>query len=176
MADVGELDGWKWCPRCRSELEGTPARLRCPACGFVAYANSKPTASALCVDDEGRLLLARRAVEPYKGMWDVPGGFLEEGEHPVDGLRRELREETGLEIEPGEFFGVWMDRYGGDSTALATLNLVWTARVLGGEPVPADDVSELRWFAVDELPSAAEVAFAMVPQVLSAWRLRHEDS
>lgn len=122
------------------------------------------------------MLLARRAVEPYKGMWDVPGGFLEEGEHPVDGLRRELREETGLEIEPGEFFGVWMDRYGGDSTALATLNLVWTARVLGGEPVPADDVSELRWFAVDELPSAAEVAFAMVPQVLSAWRLRHEDS
>ena len=45
-------------------------------------------------------------------MWDVPGGFLEEGEHPLDGLRRELREETGLEVEPVRFVGVWMDVYG----------------------------------------------------------------
>ena len=75
-----------------------------------------------------------RAEEPFKGRWDIPGGFLDEGEHPLDGIRRELREETGLEVEPVEFLGVWMDRYGGDSTAEATLNLYWTARVIGGEP------------------------------------------
>ena len=97
-------------------------------------------------DDEGRLLLVRRAHEPFKGRWDIPGGFLEEGEHPLDGLRRELREETGLEVEPLEFLGVWMDRYGGDSTAEATLNLYWTALVAGGEAAPADDVDDLRWF------------------------------
>ena len=113
---------------------GTTQRLECPECGFVAYASSKATAGALVEDDEGRVLLARRAHEPFKGRWDIPGGFLEEGEHPLDGLRRELREETGLEVEPLEFLGVWMDRYGGDSTAEATLNLYWTARVTGGEP------------------------------------------
>ncbi len=171
---MGELAGWKSCPRCRSQLRSDGRRVECPECGFVAYANPKPTASALCADDEGRLLLTRRAIEPDKGKWDVPGGFVEEDEHPFDTLRRELREETNLEIEPLDFFGVWMDRYGGDSTAQSTLNLIWTARVLGGEPRPADDVAELRWFPPDELPPPEECAFELVKDVLSAWRARQE--
>jgi len=169
---VGELAGWKFCPRCRNGLRGDESRVQCPACGFVYYASSKPTAGALCEDGEGRVLLARRGHEPFLGRWDIPGGFLEEGEHPLDGLRRELREETGLEVEPLEFIGVWMDRYGGDSTAEATLNMYWIARVVAGEPEAADDVSELRWFNAEELPPAEELAFENVPLVLSAWRAR----
>ncbi|HYX11177.1 MAG TPA: NUDIX hydrolase, partial [Candidatus Acidoferrum sp.] len=106
---MGELEGWTFCPRCRTELAGDRARLTCAACGFVVYASSKPTAGALCVEN-GRILLARRAEEPFKGRWDIPGGFLEEGEDPVAGLRRELKEETGLDVEPQRFLGVWMDR------------------------------------------------------------------
>ncbi len=120
------------------------------------------------------MLLVRRAKEPFKGRWDIPGGFLDEGEHPLDGVRRELLEETGLEVEPLDFLGVWMDRYGGDSTAEATLNLYWTARVLGGEARPADDVDDLRWFDVHELPAPDALAFRNVPLVLDAWRTRHE--
>lgn len=171
---VGELVGWRWCPRCRGELRGDRARLECPACGFVCYASSKATAGALVEDGEGRLLLARRAREPFKGRWDIPGGFLEEREHPLDGLRRELREETGLEVEPLDFLGIWMDRYGGDSTAEATLNLYWSARVMSGEARAADDVDDLRWFGADELPGPDELAFENVPLVLAAWRSRHE--
>jgi ADP-ribose pyrophosphatase YjhB (NUDIX family) len=171
---VGELTGWRWCPRCREELRGVETRLECEACGLVAYASSKATAGALVEGEDGRLLLARRAHDPFKGRWDIPGGFLEEGEHPLDGLRRELREETGLEVEPRDFLGAWMDRYGGDSTAEATLNLYWTARVLGGEPEAADDVDELGWFDRDELPPRDELAFENVPLVLAAWRARHE--
>jgi len=169
---MGELEGWTFCPRCRSELAGNRARLTCPACGFVVYASSKPTAGALCVED-GRVLLARRAAEPFEGRWDIPGGFLEEGEDPVAGLRRELKEETGLDVEPQRFLGVWMDRYGGDSTAEATLNLYWTARIVAGDPEPADDVSELRWFDRDALPGPNELAFENVPLVLAAWRDEH---
>ncbi len=171
---MGELDGWRFCPRCRAELKGGAGRLECPECGFVVYAGSKPTASALVEDDKGRLLLGKRAVEPYKGKWDTPGGFLEEGEHPLDGLKRELHEETGVEIEPLDFLGVWIDRYGSDSTAQATLNLYWTARIVNGEPEPADDVSELAWFAPDKLPPPEEVAFENVPKVLAAWRDRQQ--
>jgi ADP-ribose pyrophosphatase YjhB (NUDIX family) len=167
---VGELAGWRFCPRCREELRGDEQRVECPACGFVAYASSKATACALVEDDQGRVLLARRAIEPFKGYWDLPGGFLEEGEHPLDGMRRELREETGLEVEPLDFLGAWMDRYGGDSTAEATLNMYWTARAVGGEAAPADDVDVLCWFARDELPGADELAFENVPLVLAAWR------
>ena len=117
-------------------------------------------------------MLARRRAEPYVGRWDIPGGFLEEGEHPLEGLKRELREETGLEVEPIELLGIWMDTYGGDSTAEATLNFYWTARVVSGEPKAADDVDELGWFAPDELPGPDELAFENVPLVLSAWRAR----
>jgi len=92
----------------------------------------------------------------------------------VDGLRRELREETGLDVEPLDFLGIWMDRYGGDSTAEATLNLYWTARATGGEPAPADDVDDLRWFGADELPSRDQLAFENVPLVLAAWRARQQ--
>jgi ADP-ribose pyrophosphatase YjhB (NUDIX family) len=171
---MGELAGWSFCPRCREELRGDEHRVECPACGFVAYANPKPTASALCLDGDGRVLLGRRSVEPFIGAWDLPGGFVEEGEHPLDALRRELREETGLEIEPLDFFGIWMDVYGGESTAQSTLNLIWTAQPTGGRPAPADDVAELRWFAADDLPPPEECAFRMVSKVLSAWRARQE--
>ena|SRR5436190_5022754 len=171
---MGVLHGWEYCPRCRSALAGDERRVECASCGFVAYANPVPTATAVCVDDRGYVLLGRRALAPDEGLWDLPGGFVDEEEHPLDALKRELREETGLEIEPQEFLGVWMDRYGYDSPAVSTLNLYWTARVLGGDAQAADDVAELRWFAPDDLPSPDELAFAVNEKVLSAWRARNE--
>jgi len=167
---VALLHGWKHCPRCGGQLAGDEARVECGACGFVFYANSQPTACALVVDDEGRLLLGRRAAEVWHGYWDTPGGFLEEGEDPLDALRRELKEETGLDVEPERFFGAWIDRYGDEPGAPFTLNLYWTARAVGGEERPDDDVSELRWFAPAELPGPEEIAFENVAKVLARWR------
>lgn len=169
---MGVLHGWRLCPRCGAELDVglAPARVSCPACSLVVYANPKPTVCALIVGDAGRLLLARRAVEPFAGCWDLPGGFVEEGEHPLDALRRELLEETGLEIEPGEFHGVWMDTYGPAPDAESTLNLYWEARIVSGAMRPADDVSELRWFEPDALPPREQLAFTTVADSLVAWK------
>jgi 8-oxo-dGTP diphosphatase len=166
------LHAWRHCPRCAGAVEARAGSVVCTSCGFVAYANSAPTASALVEDDRGRVLLARRAVEPYKGKWDIPGGFLEEGEHPLDGLRRELREEAGVEVEPGDLLGIWLDSYGDGPDAVATLNLYWTARITAGRPVPSDDVDQLRWFTADALPPPDEIAFANTGLVLEAWRAR----
>jgi ADP-ribose pyrophosphatase YjhB (NUDIX family) len=175
LPDVAELESWKHCPRCGTGLEPLDggARIECPECGFRAYASSKPTASGLVLGDDGRILLARRAQEPDRGKWDLPGGFLNEGEEPRDGLRRELMEEASLEVEPLEFFDVVVDRYGEGDDSQWTLNLYWTCRVLRGEPKPADDVAELRWFARDELPPPAELAFRNNVKVLSRWRDEH---
>ena len=167
---MGRVDGWRHCPRCAAGLEHDFERVSCPACGFVAHSNSEATVSALCTDDAGRLLLARRARDPYAGTWDLPGGFLEEAEHPLDALRRELREEAGLEVEPGDFVGIWLDRYGDGQDAPTTLNTYWTARIVGGELRADDDVAELRWFAPDEFPPDEEIGFPNVRAVLRAWK------
>jgi ADP-ribose pyrophosphatase YjhB (NUDIX family) len=170
---MGELDEWKHCPRCGSTaLDVDQGMAECPGCGFRAYGSSKPTASAACLDDQGRVLLSRRGIDPGKGKWDLPGGFLDEGEHPLQCLHRELREEGGVEIEPLELLGVWVDKYGGDGSAQTTLNFYWSARIVEGTPEPADDVAEFRWFAPDEIDED-ELAFAHLSEVLSALRQKH---
>ncbi len=82
----------------------------------------------------------------------------------LDGLRRELREETGLEIEPGNYLGAYADTYGESGTAV--LNLVFEARVVDGDMAPADDVADLRWFDLDDLPAREELAFRWVSRFL----------
>jgi NAD+ diphosphatase len=168
---MGRLVGWNHCPRCGEAIANDGRRARCAACGLTAYAHSDPTACALVFDEAGRILLARRAREPDRGKWDAPGGFIEEGEDPLVALRRELREETSLEIEPIAFVGAWVDRYGDADDAPSTLNLYWTARIVSGEPRPADDVAELAWFALDGLPPDEELAFRNVAEALRsrAW-------
>ena len=133
--------------------------MACPVCGFTAYAQSAPAVAAFIVED-GRTLLGLRAHEPDAGRWDMLGGFLEEGETPVDGLRRELLEETGLEIEPGAYLGAYVDSYGENGTVV--LNLVFEARVVAGDMAPADDVADLSWFDLRDLPAGEELAFTWV--------------
>ena len=91
-----------------------------------------------------------------------------EGADESETLRRELREETGLDVEPGAFVGVVADSYGDEGNA--TLNLCWTAKIVSGDAAPSDDVSELRWFEADELPGEEELAFSNTAELLRAWR------
>jgi ADP-ribose pyrophosphatase YjhB (NUDIX family) len=165
---MGELDGWTTCPRCRGKLHREPNAVRCVGCGLVVYAKPAPAVCGLVVDGSGRVLLGRRAREPAKGRWDVLGGFMEEFEQPLETLRRELREETGLHVEPGAFVGAVSDRYGDGGNA--TLNLCWVVSAAGGEPRAGDDVAELGWFAPDGLPPADDLAFASTSELLRMWR------
>lgn len=166
---MGILDGWRFCPRCAAPLTPDQSRVECGECGFVTWANSVPGVHAL-IERDGRILLGRRAFEPGAGCWGLPGGFLEEGEAPAVGLRREVWEETGLDVEPGELFGIWMQPHGNRTV----LCLLWRARVVGGAERAADDVLELGWFAADELPD--DIGPSAFSEALSLWRARHEQS
>ena len=162
---MGLLDGWRLCPRCGRSLSRTPdGHLECAGCGARYYANSAPAVQGLLVRDE-RVLLARRAIEPRRGYWDLPGGFLEEGEEPLDGLAREFREETGLEVRPLEWLGTHVERY----QHYFVLGLTWLVEA-EGEPRAADDVEELAWFGPGELP--AEMAFPHQDDLVRAWAAR----
>ncbi len=171
---MGEVGSWKHCPRCGSalEVEEDGTKAECSRCGFRHYAHSQVTACAIVVDGAGRVLLSRRGASPFEGRWDLPGGFVGEGEHPRDAVRRELNEETGLVVEPHELVGIWMDRYSEDDSGPATMNLYFAATKIGGQGEPADDVTELRWAAPDELPPPDEFAFH-IADVLRVWRNQH---
>ncbi len=164
MATAAQLGDWRACPRCGTALEHAERSVVCPSCGLEEYANPAPTASALVLDERGRILLARRAGDPGARLWDLLGGFMDEGEAPLETLRRELREETGLEVEVGEFLGGIPDRYGAEG--IWTINFYWAARLAGGEPHPADDVAELAWFPQGALPRREEFAFANTIELL----------
>jgi len=163
---MGILDGWRYCPRDRAELEPRDGSLHCPHCDSTYYANSAPAAEGL-LERDGKVLLAKRAREPRRGCWDVPGGFLEEGEDAIDGLKREYREETGIDVEPVEFLGPHLERY----DDYYVLGLTWLVRG-DGDPQPSDDAEELRWFAPDELPG--EMAFPHQDALLADWASRQQ--
>ena len=164
---------YRFCPRCGGPLalghvhglSDEPPELICQACGFVFWQNSKPCAGVLVVRS-GHVLLVRRAFEPFKGWWDVPGGFLAEGEHPADGARRELLEETGLDVRLTGQVGVFMDVYG--ESGDATLNVFYTGEVVGGIEAAGSDATGMRWFAPAEIPD--KVAFVCNRQAIEAWK------
>jgi ADP-ribose pyrophosphatase YjhB (NUDIX family) len=168
MGESPLLAGWTTCPRCRHELERAESSVHCPDCGLTVYANPAPTASALILDDDGRVLLARRAADPGTGLWDLLGGFIEEGEDPLTALRREIEEETALQIEPGEFLGGYPDRYGDEG--IYTLNLYWLASISGGELDLDEELLEVGWFGPDELPDRSEFAFRNTLDALRDWK------
>ena len=161
---------FRFCPNCGAPLPVPtvpPERvvsLACPACGVTHYQNAKPCAGGIIVR-EGRVLLGRRRIEPFRGWWDIPGGFLEPWEHPRDAVIREVEEETGLRVHPADLLGIWIDRYGDGGDYC--LNIYYLCEVLDGETSPGDDLIELRWFTPQELPG--QIAFSHARDVLLTW-------
>jgi ADP-ribose pyrophosphatase YjhB (NUDIX family) len=99
---------------------------------------------------DGKALVTVRAGEPEKGRVDVPGGFVEVGEHPVEGLKREVREELGVEGEVEEDPVLLATHtYGPDG--IWVLAISFLARMVDGEPSPADDVAEIRWISAEDI-------------------------
>ncbi len=161
----------RYCSSCAAPLPSPPP-VTCRACDTSHWLDAKPCAGAL-VARRGRLMLVRRAHEPWRGAWDVPGGFCGPREHPADAAAREVREETGLTVRVGGIVGMWIDTYApeGRDADKVTLNIYFHATAEGtAEPrTDPNEVAEIGWFAPDELP--VDLAFPdHVPAVLRAWR------
>jgi 8-oxo-dGTP diphosphatase len=133
---------------CGREFEGAPM---CMVHGPRWQLARHGCGSDVLLERDGRVLLTRRAHEPDRGCWEMPGGFARFGEHPADAARREAREELGIEIRLVEVLGVYVAGYGDDEMVQVT---VFVAEPLG-EPRPdPSEASELRWFEPHELGEA----------------------
>lgn len=141
-----------FCPGCATRLGPSEdgEGKQCPSCGLVWYRNSAPTAGCAILKD-GRALITKRAKDPEKGRWDVPGGFLHAGEDVLDGLRREVMEELGIEIDVSmdDLVQMVAHTYGDDGDYVLAMGFF--ARHASGDPRPADDVAEMRWVTRDEI-------------------------
>ncbi len=109
----------------------------------------RPFACDIVLVEGGKILLVKRGREPFKGEWAVPGGRIEEDESAEECLRREMKEETGLEVEPVKLVGVYSDP-GRDPRGI--IAAAYIVRRVGGELKAGDDAEEVRWFDVKSLP------------------------
>jgi len=144
---------YKYCPMCKTLLkqgviDGEKRRF-CKKCGWINYLNPVPVVACLVSDAKGKLLLMKRGVEPCKGKWALPGGFIELDESPEQAGKRELYEETGLKGKPGRLIGVNTQ----PSSTYGLVLVVGIEFIITRETLkPGDDALEAKFFHHNTLP------------------------
>jgi ADP-ribose pyrophosphatase YjhB (NUDIX family) len=171
---------YAYCPVCGAAFDKSSAApmshlLHCARCGFDFWQNSKPAVAAIVlrqVAGQPHVLLTRRGIEPYKNMWDLPGGFLNNGEHPEQGLARELAEELGTSPLNPMLYRIEIEEYPRDDVAQEArfvLSMYYRCDLPADAVLtPADDVEEAAWYPLHALPEA--VAFPANRRVLMSLR------
>lgn len=134
----------------------------CTGCGHIHFSDPK-VAAVTFIRDGARVLLAKRGMDPERGKWALPGGFVDRGEDPRDAAIREAFEETGLKIGIHRLLDVL---YHPGQTDSSPIVILYEAYVIEGTLQPQDDVDELAWFSRDDLP---EIAFDSTHQALEKW-------
>jgi 8-oxo-dGTP diphosphatase len=159
------LEEVKFCVRCGTPLELLPRagkeRPTCPACNWIYFPDPK-VAVAVLIEQDNKVLLARRVMNPQRGSWTLPGGFLDAGEDPQAAAARECLEETNLVVEVGELLALIP---GQEHTRGADFVLVYQARITGGELAAGDDADRVAFFARDNFPP---LAFKATRQILQS--------
>jgi 8-oxo-dGTP diphosphatase len=162
---------FSFCPLCGGRLTALDrgpdrGRMACSEGHFVHYDNPAATALAF-LERGGRYLVLERAQEPYRGLWDLPGGFIEAGESPVEAVKREISEETGLRVGVPTILGAYRSRYGNGGK--------WTVDVAFYCPDPegdlrlSDESSGSAWVTLEDMPT---LAFAGERSAFEALKLR----
>lgn len=157
----------QFCPKCAHPLRYESGDLSiCAACNFHHYDAPRPTSAAIIVNKNGHILMVKRAIEPQKGLWDLPGGFVESKESAEESVIRELKEELGVDIrrESIRYFASYPDDYAYDGMQYQIFGLTFIVEVPEDTTfTPDDDVSEARFFAPEEAPLDA-IAFSSMKQ------------
>jgi 8-oxo-dGTP diphosphatase len=154
----------KFCAHCGTAMEervweGKP-RPVCPRCGYVAFRDPKVAATVLA-ERAGALLLVRRAIEPARGLWCFPGGYVDADEDPMEAARRECHEEAGLLVDDLRLLDVSFNG--------RVIVITYHALLAEGEAVAGDDADMAAWFLPTDFPP---IAFESVERAIACWLAR----
>lgn len=143
---------YRFCPVCSAPLvskllkAGDPERPVCTQCGHVVYLDPKVAVGAVIREDDGRIILVRRAIEPGYGLWVFPGGYVDRGETPQQAAVREAREECGLDVKLDALVNLYA--YPGRTPII----IVYAATITGGELCVDAECSEAKFFGQQQIP------------------------
>lgn len=157
---------FKHCPNCGTAVEyRVPAddnreRATCPGCGSIHYQNPLNVVGTLTTwEEDGRVLLCRRAIEPRRGLWTLPAGFMELGETTKQGALRETQEEAGADVEMGELCAVM------NVVRVGQVHLFYRAKLRSLDFTPGPESLEAKLFFEHEIPWD-EIAFTTTRMTL----------
>jgi len=158
---VGEI---RFCPHCgrpveQRDVSGRP-RPHCPACGVTFFADPK-LAVAVVIEQDGKVVLQRRSIDPGLGAWTFPSGYVDRGEPPEVAAVREVQEEVGLTVRLTRLIGLYAEP--GDIVVLA----VYAGEVVDGDLTCGEESDAVGLFSPDDLPP---LAFPHDAEIIAAWR------
>ena len=162
------------CPMCGSakfNAYDTKSK-RCNDCGLVYYMNPSAATAAFIINSRGELLVVRRAKEPAKGTLDLPGGFVDIGETAEEGIVREIREETGLEVTECKYLFSRPNIYPYAGIDVHTLDMLFECKVNNeAEARAEDDAAELMWIPIEKI-NPEEFGLASIRKAIEIFSLR----
>ncbi len=173
------LDKFKFCPVCGSShwKEHNFKSKSCDDCGFVYYANPCAATAAFILNSRNEMLVVRRAKEPAKGTLDLVGGFVDMYETIEEGMCREIKEETGLEVSDITYLYSMPNQYLYSGMYVHTLDADFMVRVADDvKPQAADDAAECLWIPVEQIDPMAfgllSIRHAVERFIAEKWWLR----
>ena len=160
-------ENFVYCPRCATLLDtkliqGKWRRV-CTACNYIHFVDPKVGVGVVVLQN-GKLLLVRRTMNPERGKWSIPAGYVDYGDDPRQTAVREAFEETNLQVTIEKLVNIY---YNPPSEGGATIFIVYQAQVLGGHLQAGDDADAADFFALDELPV---LAFASTHAIIQQLR------
>jgi 8-oxo-dGTP diphosphatase len=160
----------RFCQFCGGPLAplGASVHLVCQACRQVTYRNPAVGVAVVIVEN-GRLLLGRRRRGPYAGRWCIPCGYVEWDEDIRDAARREMREETGLDVAVGPVCAAHSNFH---DRARQTVGVWFRGTITAGVPTPGDDLDAVQFFPLGDIPELAFPTDALVIEALRESRKR----
>ncbi|PJF39964.1 MAG: NUDIX hydrolase [Phototrophicales bacterium] len=157
-----------FCPNCGARLtqQERYGRMRpvCPECEYIVFFEPKVAVVVFLLrNNDAELLLVKRGMNPGKGRWALPAGFVDAGEDPKIAAIREVKEETGLDVQIERL----LDVFHANDEGLADIVIAYAGRVLGGTLKADDDAEAAAWFTRENIPP---IVFTTTDTLIKRWQ------